>query len=61
MPVRQVWRRLFWVTADHHVLHRYAACSGQVSVVAAQLVFERAHALGQLFGAPHVHRALIEL
>ncbi len=27
----------------------------------AQLVFKRAHALAQLFGAPHVHRALIEL
>jgi alkylation response protein AidB-like acyl-CoA dehydrogenase len=27
----------------------------------AQLVFKRAHALAQLFGAPHTHRALIEL
>ncbi len=27
----------------------------------AQLVFKRAHALSQLFGAPHAHRALIEL
>jgi alkylation response protein AidB-like acyl-CoA dehydrogenase len=27
----------------------------------AQLVFKRAHALGQLFGQPHQHRALIEL
>ncbi len=27
----------------------------------AQLVFKRAHALGQLFGAAHEHRALIEL
>ncbi|MEJ7775258.1 MAG: acyl-CoA dehydrogenase family protein, partial [Nocardioidaceae bacterium] len=27
----------------------------------AQLVLKRAHALGQLFGAPHEHRALIEL
>ncbi|MCW2796026.1 acyl-CoA dehydrogenase family protein [Nocardioides sp.] len=27
----------------------------------AQLVFKRAHALGQLFGQPHEHRALIEL
>ena len=27
----------------------------------AQLVFKRAHALGQLYGAPHTHRALIEL
>ncbi len=27
----------------------------------AHLVFKRAHALGQLFGAPHEHRALIEL
>jgi alkylation response protein AidB-like acyl-CoA dehydrogenase len=27
----------------------------------AQLVFKRAHALSQLFGAPHTHRALIEL
>ena len=27
----------------------------------AQLVFKRAHALAQLFGAPHVHRSLIEL
>ena len=27
----------------------------------AQLVFKRAHALTQLFGAPHTHRALIEL
>ena len=25
------------------------------------LVFKRAHALGQLFGQPHRHRALIEL
>jgi alkylation response protein AidB-like acyl-CoA dehydrogenase len=27
----------------------------------AQLVFKRAHALSQLFGAPHVHRSLIDL
>jgi alkylation response protein AidB-like acyl-CoA dehydrogenase len=27
----------------------------------AHLVFKRAHALGQLFGAPHEHRALLEL
>jgi alkylation response protein AidB-like acyl-CoA dehydrogenase len=27
----------------------------------AQLVFKRAHALGQLFGQPHQHRALLEL
>ena len=27
----------------------------------AQLVFKRAHALSQLFGQPHAHRALIEL
>jgi alkylation response protein AidB-like acyl-CoA dehydrogenase len=27
----------------------------------AQLVFKRAHALGQLYGQPHRHRALIEL
>jgi alkylation response protein AidB-like acyl-CoA dehydrogenase len=27
----------------------------------AQLVFKRAHALGQLFGTPRAHRALIEL
>jgi len=27
----------------------------------AQLVFKRAHALSQLFGAPHTHRGLIEL
>jgi alkylation response protein AidB-like acyl-CoA dehydrogenase len=27
----------------------------------AQLVFKRAHALAQLYGAPHTHRALIEL
>jgi alkylation response protein AidB-like acyl-CoA dehydrogenase len=27
----------------------------------AQLVFKRAHALSQLYGAPHTHRALIEL
>lgn len=27
----------------------------------AQLVFKRAHALGQLFGAAHQHRALLEL
>ena len=27
----------------------------------AQLVFKRAHALSQLFGAPHTHRAAIEL
>ena len=27
----------------------------------AQLVFKRAHALSQLFGAPHEHRAMIEL
>ena len=27
----------------------------------AQLVFKRAHTLAQLFGAPHLHRALIEL
>ena len=27
----------------------------------AQLVFKRAHALSQLFGAAHAHRALIEL
>ena len=27
----------------------------------AQLVFKRAHALGQLFGAPHEHRALVAL
>ena len=27
----------------------------------AQLVFKRAHALSQLFGQPHQHRALIEL
>lgn len=27
----------------------------------AQLVFKRAHALGQLFGAPHEHRALVTL
>jgi alkylation response protein AidB-like acyl-CoA dehydrogenase len=27
----------------------------------AQLVFKRAHALGQLYGRPHQHRALIEL
>jgi alkylation response protein AidB-like acyl-CoA dehydrogenase len=27
----------------------------------AQLVFKRAHALSQLFGAPHTHRELIEL
>jgi alkylation response protein AidB-like acyl-CoA dehydrogenase len=27
----------------------------------AQLVFKRAHALGQLYGQPHQHRALIEL
>ena len=27
----------------------------------AQLVFKRAHALAQLFGAPHTHRGLIEL
>ena len=27
----------------------------------AQLVFKRAHALAQLFGAPHTHRQLIEL
>ncbi|THV13284.1 acyl-CoA dehydrogenase [Nocardioides caeni] len=27
----------------------------------AHLVFKRAHALGQLFGAPHRHRALIDL
>ena len=27
----------------------------------AHLVFKRAHALGQLFGAPHVHRAALAL
>jgi alkylation response protein AidB-like acyl-CoA dehydrogenase len=27
----------------------------------AQLVFKRAHALSQLYGAPHAHRALIQL
>jgi alkylation response protein AidB-like acyl-CoA dehydrogenase len=27
----------------------------------AHLLFKRAHALGQLFGAPHEHRALLEL
>ena len=27
----------------------------------AHLVFKRAHALGELFGAPHEHRALLEL
>ena len=27
----------------------------------AHLIFKRAHALGQLFGAPHEHRALLEL
>jgi alkylation response protein AidB-like acyl-CoA dehydrogenase len=27
----------------------------------AQLVFKRAHALAQMYGAPHTHRALIEL
>jgi alkylation response protein AidB-like acyl-CoA dehydrogenase len=27
----------------------------------AQLVFKRAHALAQLFGQPHEHRALIDL
>ena len=27
----------------------------------AQLVFKRAHALSQLYGAPHTHRALIDL
>jgi alkylation response protein AidB-like acyl-CoA dehydrogenase len=27
----------------------------------AQLVLKRAHALAQLFGAPHLHRALVEL
>ena len=27
----------------------------------AQLVFKRAHALGQLYGAPHEHRALVTL
>jgi alkylation response protein AidB-like acyl-CoA dehydrogenase len=27
----------------------------------AQLVFKRAHALSQLYGAPHTHRAALEL
>ena len=27
----------------------------------AQLVFKRAHALSRLYGAPHEHRALIQL